>query len=72
MRTRPGGQRAEVKMSIYKVIIFLIHIISMINYTDQVLIKFKRSQYRYLKDKADKYRMPISALIRDILIKYNL
>ena len=44
----------------------------MINYTDQVLIKFKRSQYRYLKDKADKYRMPISALIRDILIKYNL
>ena len=45
---------------------------NMINYTDQVLIKFKRSQYRYLKDKADKYRMPISALIRDILIKYNL
>ena len=44
----------------------------MINYTDQVLIKFKRSQYRYLKDKADKYRMPISAMIRDILIKYNL
>lgn len=45
---------------------------NMINYTDQVLIKFKRCQYRYLKDKADKYRMPISALIRDILIKYNL
>ena len=44
----------------------------MVNYTDQVLIKFKRSQYKYLKDKADKYRMPISALIRDILIKYNL
>lgn len=44
----------------------------MINYTDQVLIKFKRSQYRFLKDKADKHRMPISALIRDVLIKYNL
>jgi hypothetical protein len=44
----------------------------MINYTDQVLIKFKRSQYRYLKDEANKHSMPISALIRDILIKYNL
>ena len=44
----------------------------MLNYTDQVLIKFKRSQYRYLKDEANKHSMPISALIRDILIKYNL
>ena len=59
-------------MIYFVVCIFLIDIISMINYTDQVLIKFKRSQYRYLKDKADKHRMPISAMIRDILIKYNL